>query len=61
VATDELDVIAFHLARLGFGFTVIEPPELADRARELGARLLAANTGPGPGPPVSRGASAARD
>ena len=56
---DDLDVIALHVALLGFRFTVVEPAELVDRAHELGARLLAAN-GAAPGPQVSPGASAAR-
>jgi predicted DNA-binding transcriptional regulator YafY len=46
---DDLDVIAFHVARLGFPFTVVEPAELAERARELGRRLLeVAERGRGP-------------
>jgi predicted DNA-binding transcriptional regulator YafY len=53
---DDLDAIAFHVARLRFGFTVVEPPELAERARELGRLLLAAKDRSGR--PVSPGASA---
>ncbi|MEC3918230.1 helix-turn-helix transcriptional regulator [Nocardia sp. CDC160] len=33
----DLDAIAFYLARFGFEFSVIEPPELTARLRELSA------------------------
>ena len=38
--SDSLDSLAFHIAMLGFDFTVQEPPELADRMRALATRLL---------------------
>ncbi len=41
--SDSLDSLAFHLAMLGFDITVLEPPELAERMRALGARLLRAH------------------
>ena len=37
---DDLDLIAFHVARLGLPITILEPAELAERAAELGRRLL---------------------
>lgn len=33
--------LAFHITWLGFDFEVIEPPELKDALRELGARMVA--------------------
>jgi predicted DNA-binding transcriptional regulator YafY len=39
VGSDSLDAMAFHTAMMGFGFTVLEPPELAARLRELAGRL----------------------
>lgn len=39
---DSLDAIAFHLARFGFEFRVIEPPELIARLRDLSAMLARA-------------------
>jgi predicted DNA-binding transcriptional regulator YafY len=44
--SDSLEAIAFHAAMLGFPITVLEPPELADRMRDLAERLLNAD-GPG--------------
>jgi predicted DNA-binding transcriptional regulator YafY len=41
---DSLDGLAFHLARLDAEFTILEPPELIDRARELAGRLTRAAT-----------------
>jgi predicted DNA-binding transcriptional regulator YafY len=40
--SDSLDSLAFHIAMLGFNFTVQEPPELAERMRALATRLLQA-------------------
>ena len=40
--SDSLDSLAFHIAMLGYNFTVQEPPELADRMRALATRLLQA-------------------
>lgn len=37
--SDSLDAIAFHTAMMGFGFTVLEPPELIERLRSLASRL----------------------
>lgn len=37
--SDSLDSLAFHIAMLGFNFSVQEPPELAERMRALAARL----------------------
>ena len=45
---DSLDAAAFHLARLGAPVTILEPPELIARARELAAVLTEAAT---PRPP----------
>ncbi|RMI28424.1 WYL domain-containing protein, partial [Actinomadura harenae] len=39
-APDSLEWTAMRLAHLEVEFTVLEPPELADRLREAGARLL---------------------
>ena len=39
---DRLDWLAMHLAVLGVEFTVLEPAELADTVREIGARMLRA-------------------
>lgn len=39
---DNLDVVLVHVAALGHEFEVLDPPELAARARELAGRLLAA-------------------
>lgn len=36
---DDLDVLAFHLARMGFETEVLEPPELREAARRLATRL----------------------
>lgn len=44
--SDSLDAIAFHLIMMGFGFTVLEPPELIERMRLLASRLSQAATGP---------------
>ena len=41
--SDSLDAVAFHLARLDAGVTILEPPELIARARELAARLARAS------------------
>ena len=41
--SDSLDGIAFHTATLGLAFTVLEPPELAERMRRLAARMAAAS------------------
>jgi predicted DNA-binding transcriptional regulator YafY len=38
--SDSLDAMAFHIAMLGFDFTVLEPPELTERMQALGSRLL---------------------
>ncbi len=40
--SDSLDSLAFHLASLGPAFIVLEPPELADRMRQLAGRMAAA-------------------
>jgi len=37
--SDSLDMMAFHLAALGAEVTILEPPELIARARELAALL----------------------
>ena len=37
--SDSLDGLAFHIAMLGFDFTVLDPPELTDRMHVLAARL----------------------
>ncbi len=42
--SDSLDAIAFHLAMLGFDFTVLAPPELVGHMRVLGSRLLSQRT-----------------
>ncbi|MEV4257734.1 WYL domain-containing protein, partial [Spirillospora sp. NPDC049652] len=47
-APGSLEWTAMRLAHLELEFTVLEPPELADRLREAGARLLRA-AGPAPG------------
>jgi hypothetical protein len=39
---DSLDVLALHLGMLRCGFTVLEPPELAEHVRALGQRLRGA-------------------
>ena len=36
---DSLDMLAFHIAAMGMDFTVLDPPELIERVRELAARL----------------------
>jgi predicted DNA-binding transcriptional regulator YafY len=36
---DSLDMLAFHIAAMGIDFTVLDPPELIERVRELAARL----------------------
>jgi predicted DNA-binding transcriptional regulator YafY len=43
---DSLDSMAFHLARLGAEFTILEPPELIARTRDLAARLARASDAP---------------
>ena len=43
---DDLDLIAFHVLRLGVPFRVRRPDALRERCAELGARLLEAATGP---------------
>ncbi|MFE7743241.1 helix-turn-helix transcriptional regulator [Nocardia sp. NPDC057455] len=40
--SDSLDELAIYVAGFGFGFRVLEPPELRTRIRELAARLGAA-------------------
>jgi predicted DNA-binding transcriptional regulator YafY len=37
--SDSLDALAFHLASLGYDFTVLAPPELIGRMRMLAVRL----------------------
>src|ERR1700733_2003185 len=57
---DSLDLMAFHLARLDADVTILEPPELIARTRQLAARLtrststaVGAPGAPGqPGPPA---------
>lgn len=39
---DNLDYIAYHVVRLGWPVTVLDPPELRDAMRDLGARLAVA-------------------
>jgi predicted DNA-binding transcriptional regulator YafY len=39
---DSLDMLAFHIAALDLDFTVLEPPELIERAATLAARLASA-------------------
>ncbi|BCT77941.1 DeoR family transcriptional regulator [Sinomonas cyclohexanicum] len=39
---DDLDYVAYHVVRLGWPVTVIEPPELRDAMRVLAERLTAA-------------------
>ncbi|MEO6083458.1 MAG: YafY family protein [Umezawaea sp.] len=39
---ERLDALAIHLAVLGFDFEVLEPPELREHLRALGARLTRA-------------------
>ena len=41
VGANELDTLIGHFVALGHPFEVLEPPELRDRVRELGSRLLA--------------------
>jgi predicted DNA-binding transcriptional regulator YafY len=41
---DDLDYIAYHVVRLGWPVTVIEPTELRDAMRRLGERLAAASS-----------------
>ncbi|MEV5572274.1 transcriptional regulator [Spirillospora sp. NPDC052269] len=53
---DSLEWTAMRLAHLELEFTVLEPPELADRLREAGARLLRA-AGPPTGATSGTGAS----
>lgn len=46
--SDSLDAMALHVALLGPAFTVLEPPELIGKMRELAGRLHAASDrGPG--------------
>lgn len=40
---DDLDYVAYHVVRLGWPVTVIDPPELRDAMRLLGERLTAAS------------------
>lgn len=42
VSDDSLDWPALPIAGFGVEFEVNDPPELADRCRELGARLVQA-------------------
>jgi len=42
---DSLDWLALRIAGLGVEFEIHEPPELAERCRELGARLARAGAG----------------
>ncbi|MFE3461827.1 helix-turn-helix transcriptional regulator [Nocardiopsis aegyptia] len=56
---DDLDFVLVHVVRLGHGFEVLDPPELARRCRVLAERLRAAGgaggtDGPG-GPPDAAG------
>ena len=54
--SDSLDAMAFHLARLDAEVTILEPPELIARTRELAARLTRAGQGTdGAGGGISRG------
>lgn len=39
VGSDSLDAMAFHTAMMDLDFTVLEPPELAERMAQLGQRL----------------------
>ncbi|NLV79654.1 MAG: YafY family transcriptional regulator [Rhodococcus sp.] len=39
---DDLDVVLMHMTLLGHDFTVLDPPDLADRCRRLGERLVRA-------------------
>jgi predicted DNA-binding transcriptional regulator YafY len=41
--SDSLDALAFHVAMLDLDFTVLAPPELADRVAVLATRLAAAS------------------
>jgi predicted DNA-binding transcriptional regulator YafY len=41
--SDSLDALAFHIAMLDLDFTVLAPPELAERIAVLAARLAAAS------------------
>jgi predicted DNA-binding transcriptional regulator YafY len=43
---DSLDMLAFHFASMGFDFTVLEPPELAEHVRALAGRLASAVSSP---------------
>lgn len=59
-APDSLEWTAMRLAHLELEFTVLEPPELADRLREAGARLLRAAGPPSDvGPPSEADSPAA--
>jgi predicted DNA-binding transcriptional regulator YafY len=42
---DSLDMLAFHVAAMDLDFTVLEPPELIERAATLAARLASAAAG----------------
>jgi len=42
---DSLDMLAFHVAAMDLDFTVLEPPELIERAATLAARLASAPAG----------------
>jgi predicted DNA-binding transcriptional regulator YafY len=50
LGSNSLDATAFHLARLDADVTILEPPELITRTRQLAARLTRA-TAPAPVPP----------
>jgi predicted DNA-binding transcriptional regulator YafY len=51
---DDLDLIAFHVLRLGVPFRIRRPEALRQRCAELGARLLDAAAGAGgSGPPTA--------
>jgi hypothetical protein len=38
----DLDFVVMHVVLLGHDFEALDPPELAERCRALGRRLLAA-------------------
>jgi hypothetical protein len=42
---DSLDMLAFRIAAMDLDFTVLEPPELIQRAQTLAARLASAARG----------------
>jgi predicted DNA-binding transcriptional regulator YafY len=43
--SDSLDMLAFHIAAMDIAFTVLEPPELIERAAALATRLAKAANG----------------